>query len=84
MRIPFAQENGTLLSQQHIEMFYFEFFGILSVITSSPSLLPQKDKRRQYINTYACVCVCVCVCVYETRTGDYEKETKIQGRLLTI
>ena len=61
MRIPFAQENGTLLSQQHIEMFYFEFFGILSVITSSPSLLPQKDKRRQYINTYMCVCVCVCM-----------------------
>ena len=49
MRIPFAQENGTLLYQQHIEMFYFEFFGILSMITSSPSLLPQKDKRREYI-----------------------------------
>lgn len=66
MRIPFARENGTLLYQQHIEMFYFEFFGILSMITSSPSLFPQKDKR---------------VYIYETRTGKYEKETKIQGRL---
>lgn len=36
------------------------------MITSSPSLFPQKDKR---------------VYIYETRTGKYEKETKIQGRL---